>query len=93
VGVISPGEMNSSTPPVNDVLASIIMVGVVGLPIGWVLVRFPSSIPPKQYWSVQTVADCFHCIRNNQPVELYLTAKVMPELGSSNVRVSVHCEA
>jgi hypothetical protein len=34
-----PVETNSSTPFLNEVLASIITVGVVEPPIGWVLFR------------------------------------------------------
>jgi hypothetical protein len=45
--------MNSSTFPLNEVLASIIIVGVVGLPIGCVLFAKPISMPPKQFASEQ----------------------------------------
>jgi hypothetical protein len=53
IGVDSPDEMNSSTFPLNEVLTSIIIVGVVGLPIASVLFAYPSSIPPKQDASEQ----------------------------------------
>ena len=38
-GVASPVERKSPTPPVNEVLASIMMVGVVGVPIAPVLFK------------------------------------------------------
>ena len=53
VGVESPVETNSPTFPVNEELASIIIVGVVGLPISAVLFKCPSSMPPKQAESEQ----------------------------------------
>jgi hypothetical protein len=45
--------MNSPTFPVNEELASIITVGVVGVPISPVLFKWPSSMPPKQAASEQ----------------------------------------
>ena len=47
-------------------------------PIAAVLFRNPSSIPPKQFWSVQSAVPLLHCRRKRRPVELYLNATVIP---------------
>jgi len=95
-GVWSPDETNSLTacPMVvwNEVLARIIIVGVVGDPISAVLLRGPISKPPKQNVSVQTALVC-QLIRKSHPVPFCLTAKLIPETDSLMVGVSVQSEA
>lgn len=91
---MSPVETNSSTVCPTEVwkegLARIISVGKVGLPIAAVLLDGPSSIPPKQFESEHTAAEVCHDIRKSHPVPFCLTAKVIPELDSLKVAVSVH---
>jgi hypothetical protein len=81
--------MNSSTPG-KEGLARIIIVGVVGLPIGWVLFMYPSSMPPKQYMSEQKSPELVHSIKKSQPVPFCFTANVRPESLSVIEGVSVH---
>ena len=96
-GVWSPVEMNSSTVwPTefwNAGLARIIIVGVAGLPISPVLLRGPISIPPKQNVSEQTAGFVCHIMRKSHPVPFCFAAKVIPELASVIVGVSVHSAA
>jgi hypothetical protein len=88
--------MNSSTewPTVfwNEGLPRIIIVGVVGVPISPLLLRGPSSMPPKQKLSEQIAPEVCHIIRKSHPVPFCFTAKDSPDWGSTMVGVSFHEE-
>jgi len=89
-GVVAPADMNSSKFPLKEVLARIMIVGVSAEPITAVLLRNPSSIPPKQDGLEHMRPPFAHCIKKRRPVELYLNATVMPAVDTVIIWVSVH---
>jgi hypothetical protein len=66
------------------------MVGVSAEPITAVLLRNPSSMPPKQDWLEQSRPPLAHCMRKRSPVELNLNPTVMPTVDIVIIWVSVH---
>jgi len=66
-GVDSPVDRKSPTPPLNEVLARIIIVGVEGLPMAPVLLRWPISNPPKQAESEQYSGVVAHWLYQSHP--------------------------
>jgi len=67
------------------------IVGVADDPISPVLLTKPSSMPPKQYWSVQYPPVC-HWRRNRRPVEFCSNVAVIPAV-EMLIGVAVHSPA